>query len=66
MEITKVTTIKLEDAEIAALQTIKDAYINCVVADCFDCEECPLYIVDGGCIGMLADKVLDRLNKGGK
>ena len=65
MEITNVTTIELENAEIAALQTIKDAYITCVTNDCFSCEDCPLYF-DERCIGRLAELILYEQEKGAK
>lgn len=64
MEITTTTRIRLINEEIAALELIKNAYVQCVTNDCFECDECPLY-VDEGCIGMFADNVLSKL-KGGK
>ena len=62
MEIIQTTKITLEDAEIAALQTLKDAYIQCTTMDCNDCDVCPLY-TDDSCIGMYADQVLYRQEK---
>lgn len=59
MEITTVTTIELDDKETAALQTLKDAYIQCVCNDWYDCDKCPLYVANG-CVGMYAEKVLEK------
>ena len=59
MEITQVTTIKLEDAEIAALKTLKLAHDDCVCQDCFACDQCPLYF-NNHCVGQYAAKVLER------
>ena len=64
MDINQTTTIKLEESEINALKTIKDAYIQCVTNDCFSCDDCPLYIENNEiCIGMCADKALYKLEK---
>lgn len=59
MEITKVTTISLEEAEIKALQTLKRAHDDCICNDCFECEECPLYY-NTNCVGQYAAGILDR------
>ena len=63
MEITQITKIKLEDAEMRALQTLKDAYKQCVTENCFKCDKCPLS-VDGVCIGVHADNALEYLKRG--
>ena len=63
MEIVKTIKIKLEDKEKSALQTLKDAYIQCVIDDLFDCDNCPLYHGDG-CIGMYADEILNKQDRG--
>ena len=62
MEIIQTTKITLEDAEISALRTLKEAYIQCTTMDCNDCDVCPLYTGEG-CIGMFADHVLFSLEK---
>lgn len=62
MEIIREIKINLEDTELAALQTLKDAYSQCVINDWYDCDECPLYIANG-CIGMYAEKALEKQEK---
>lgn len=63
MEIIQTTKIILEDAEINALQTLKESYLQCLANECLDCDVCPLY-VEGGCIGSFADTVLENQKRG--
>lgn len=63
MEITQVTTITLEEEEINALQTLKGSHDQCYMNECFECEECPLYVKDT-CIGQYAELVLNKQKKG--
>lgn len=63
MEIIQITTIKINEEERNALQTLKDAYRQCVSVSCFECNKCPLY-VDDSCIGMYADTALENEKRG--
>lgn len=62
MEIIKVVKLKLEDTEIRALATIRDAHYQCLAEDCLECEDCSLN-VDGGCLGTYAEAALKREEK---
>ena len=59
MKITQVTTITLENIEINALQVLEGAYKDCVSNDCYECEECPLYL-GKNCIGVYAKTILSK------
>ncbi len=58
MKIKQVTTIELEESEMSALQTLKEAHEQCLYNGCYKCEQCPLYINEL-CIGQYAEMALD-------
>lgn len=61
MKITHVTAIELEEEEKGALQTLENAYKQCITDDRIECDDCPLYDkLTDVCIGLLAERIRDK------
>lgn len=59
MEIIQTTTITLTDDEKRAIHTIVSAYHSCVCKDCYECNECPLYVREQ-CVGQMCKYIEER------
>lgn len=64
MEIIQTTSIILSDEEKKAIQTIIDAYNTCICNECFECDDCPLCLNSGRCLGMVCEEVRDKFEGG--
>lgn len=59
MEIIQTTSIQLTDNEKEAINTLTEAYRQCLSIECMECDECPLY-VDEDCAGKICERIFER------
>lgn len=60
MEIIHTTSITLSDEEKEAIQTIINAYDECICNDCFECSVCPLCLNNGKCLGLYCEEIKEK------
>lgn len=59
MVIEKSIKMTLEDAEVNALKTLKETYIQCGITEQYDCDVCPLLYRDV-CLGKYAERIMNE------